>query len=151
MTSQQKMASVSAGLNFAAKGFKKGSVIAKAAAVSNAIIKTQEGANAAYASLAGIPVVGVGLGWAAKAAAYVGGMRTVKKIISGDPSEATKPSAPSPTSIPPDFNIVGSTGSNQLAEAIGSTAQQPIKAFVVSSDVTTAQQLDRRREESASI
>ena len=52
---------------------------------------------------------------------------------------------------PPDFNIVGSTGVNQLAEAIGSTTQQPIKAYVVSGEVTSAQELDRNIEESASI
>ena len=52
---------------------------------------------------------------------------------------------------PPDFNIIGSTGTNQLAEAIGSTTQEPIKAYVVSSEVTSAQELDRNIEESASI
>ena len=52
---------------------------------------------------------------------------------------------------PPDFNIIGSTGTNQLAEAIGSTTQQPIKAYVVSGEVTSAQELDRNIEESASI
>ena len=52
---------------------------------------------------------------------------------------------------PPDFNIIGSTGTNQLAEAIGSTTQEPIKAYVVSGEVTSAQELDRNIEESASI
>ena len=52
---------------------------------------------------------------------------------------------------PPDFNIIGSTGTNQLADAIGSTTQQPIKAYVVSGEVTSAQELDRNIEESASI
>jgi len=52
---------------------------------------------------------------------------------------------------PPDFNIIGSTGVNQLAEVIGGTTQQPIKAYVVSSDVTTAQELDRNIIDSASL
>ena len=51
----------------------------------------------------------------------------------------------------PDFNIVGSTGVNQLANAIGSTSEQPVRAYVVSSDVTSAQELDRNIVESASI
>ena len=51
----------------------------------------------------------------------------------------------------PDFNIVGSTGVNQLANAIGSTSDQPVRAYVVSSDVTSAQELDRNIVESASI
>ena len=52
---------------------------------------------------------------------------------------------------PPDFNIIGSTGTNQLAEAIGTTTKLPIKAYVVSSDVTSAQEMDRNIVESSSI
>jgi len=52
---------------------------------------------------------------------------------------------------PPSFNIVGQTGTNQLADAIAGQAQSPVKAFVVSSDVTTAQSLDRNIIEGASL
>ena len=52
---------------------------------------------------------------------------------------------------PPDFNIIGSTGVNQLAGAIGTTTKEPVKAYVVSSEVSTAQELDRNIVESASI
>jgi hypothetical protein len=51
----------------------------------------------------------------------------------------------------PDFNIIGSTGVNQLANVIGGTTQQPIKAYVVSSEVTSAQELDRNIIDSASL
>jgi len=44
----------------------------------------------------------------------------------------------SPTQ-PPSFNVVGQSGFNQVAGALGQ--QQPVQAFVVSGDVTTAQQL----------
>ena len=37
----------------------------------------------------------------------------------------------------PAFNIVGSTGTNQLADAIGGTTQKPVRAYVVASDVST--------------
>ena len=40
---------------------------------------------------------------------------------------------------PPSFNVVGQSGFNQVAGALGQ--QQPVQAFVVSGDVTTAQQL----------
>jgi hypothetical protein len=49
------------------------------------------------------------------------------------------------------FNLVGQGGTNQLAEAIGSQSQQPVRAYVVSGDVTTAQSLDRNIVESASL
>ena len=51
----------------------------------------------------------------------------------------------------PSFNVVGSSGQNQLSAAIARLESQPIKAFVVSSDVTTAQQLDRSIIQGASI
>ena len=52
---------------------------------------------------------------------------------------------------PPDFNIIGSTGVNQLAEAIGSTEKEPLRAYVVSSDITTKQALDRNIRSSAEL
>jgi len=60
-------------------------------------------------------------------------------------------SAPTMESVPPAFNIVGASGTNQLADAIGGQTQQPTKAFVVASDVSTAQELDRNIIEGASI
>ena len=55
------------------------------------------------------------------------------------------------SSAPPAFNIVGSSGANQLADAIGGQSQQPIQAYVVSGEVTTAQELDRNIINDASI
>jgi len=49
----------------------------------------------------------------------------------------------------PAFNIVGQSTSNQLADVLA--GQQPIQAYVVSNDVTTAQELDRNIITGASI
>lgn len=54
-------------------------------------------------------------------------------------------------SVPPAFNIVGAGAGNQLAETIAGQSQKPIKAFVTSQDVTTAQSLERNIVEGASI
>lgn len=51
----------------------------------------------------------------------------------------------------PAFNIVGASGETQLADAIGSQTQRPARAYVVSNDVTTAQEMDRNIIEGASI
>ena len=51
----------------------------------------------------------------------------------------------------PSFNIVGQSGTNQLAEAIGTQESKPIKAYVTSNDVTTAQGLDRNIVQGATI
>lgn len=55
------------------------------------------------------------------------------------------------SSTPPSFNTVGASDTNQLASAIGGQSQQPIQAFVVSSEVTTAQELDNNIVQSASL
>ena len=50
-----------------------------------------------------------------------------------------------------DFNLVGTTGTNQLAEAVGAQFQEPIQAFVVSSQVTSQQELDLEISTGASL
>jgi len=50
-----------------------------------------------------------------------------------------------------DFNLVGTTGTNQLAEAVGAQFQEPIQAYVVSSQITSQQELDLQIETGASL
>jgi hypothetical protein len=54
-------------------------------------------------------------------------------------------------SLPPAFNVVGQSDTNQLASAIGGQSQEPVKAYVVSGDVTSAQSMERNIVEGASI
>ena len=51
----------------------------------------------------------------------------------------------------PSFNVVGAAPENQLAQAIGEQEQKPVKAFVVSSEVSNQQALDRKVETGAAI
>jgi hypothetical protein len=60
---------------------------------------------------------------------------------------ASAPSAPQA----PSFNVVGNSGANQIAQTIGRQSQSPIKAYVVSKDVTTQQALDRNIVKSATL
>ncbi len=48
----------------------------------------------------------------------------------------------------PSFNIVGGSGANVIAESLSKT---PLKAYVVGSDVTTQQELDRKQIKSATL
>jgi hypothetical protein len=57
-------------------------------------------------------------------------------------------SAPAPST--PRFNVVGTSGVNQIAQTIGRD-QAPIKAYVVANEVTTAQSLERNIVASASL
>ena len=92
------------------------------------------------------------------AATIAAGIKNVKAITATDepsaPSFARSAgggfSAPSvPT--PPQINTVGTSGVNQLAETINAQTKQPVKAYVVSGEVTTAQSLERNAVKEASI
>lgn len=50
-------------------------------------------------------------------------------------------------SFAPQFNVIGSSGINQLAQL----TQQPVQAYVVSGEVTSAQALDRNRQKNATL
>ena len=52
---------------------------------------------------------------------------------------------------PPDFNIVGASQSRQLADVVEGQLNRPVKTYVVASEVSTAQSLDRNIVEGASI
>ena len=67
------------------------------------------------------------------------------------PSTGGGGSAPPVEPAPPAFNIVGASGTNQLANVIGGQSQAPVQAFVVASEVTTAQGLERNTIEGATI
>ena len=71
----------------------------------------------------------------------------------GGPKPDASPTAPTvtPPSNPANFNTVGASSTNQLADAIGGQAQKPSRAYVVSTDVTSAQSLDRNIISGATI
>lgn len=78
--------------------------------------------------------------------------QALKALKSG--GSATKPNIntnePTPAQAPA-FNIVGQSTTDQLADVIAGQTSQPLRAFVVSNDVSTAQELDRNIIEGASI
>ena len=133
----------------------------KAAAAASALINTYQGITAELATKTATP-----WGFAMKlvniATTAAIGFKSVKSILATNPSSgggnATNPGAgaamataePAPPQ-PPAFNVVGASDTNQLADAIGGQTQQPVQAFVVSGDVTTAQSLERNIIQGATI
>jgi len=51
----------------------------------------------------------------------------------------------------PDFNVVGAGGASQLAAGLAAITGRPIKAFVVSKEISSAQELDRNITNNAQI
>ena len=163
MSAKEKGKIATDGLNNLATILGEETAAGKAAAIASATISTFQSAQSSYASLAPIPIIGPALGFAAAGAAVASGFAQIKAITATKlPSLAGKsapsvsggsPSAPSMGTAPqpPAFNVVGSSETNQLAGAIGAQENKPVQAFVVSSDVSTAQELDRNIISGASI
>ena len=152
LTQDQKVKTVSDGFSNLASILGEETVAGKAAAIASATIDTFQSASASYKSLAGIPVVGPALGAAAAGAAIASGFKQVQAIratkiptLGGQTPPSTGGGSVPSASIPqiPNFNAVGASDTNQLADALGLQSKQPIKTFVVASDVTTAQDLER--------
>jgi len=83
----------------------------------------------------------------------VGKSKSVASSLGGGGGAST-PSIQQPqatASTPPSFNIVGASDTNQLAVAIGGQTQQPVQAYVVANDVTTAQSLENNIVEGATL
>lgn len=133
---------------------KEGSALAKGVAVAQATMDTYKGAVAAYAagSSVGGPA-GIVLGPVMAGLAVVAGLANIKKILATKPIEKSAPSGGASvpaTPTPPSFNLVQGTGANQIAQSIGQ-GNQPIQAYVVSSNVTNAQSLDRNIVENSTL
>ena len=125
--------------------------MAKGVAISQAIMSTYQGINKALAETTDVTPTQT-LRFANAAAVGIAGALNVSKILSTNEAGTTSQSSPSsPTPPPaPSFNLVQGTGTNQIAEGLQSS-DAPIQAYVVSSNVSTAQSLDRNIIEEASI
>ncbi len=133
--------------------------ISKAISIAQATIDTYKGATAAFASTAASPlgIANPAAPFIAAAAAVASGLANVATIArqqyqcggsggAGGGAGASNP--PAELSNPATFNVVGNTGTNQLAQTLG---QQPLQAYVVAGDVTSAQSLERNKIQQSTL
>tara|TARA_R110000850_G_scaffold50260_2_gene123552 strand:- start:11636 stop:13618 length:1983 start_codon:yes stop_codon:yes gene_type:complete len=134
----------------------------KAASIAATTIDTYQSATASYKSLAGIPVVGPALGAVAAGLAIANGIATVKKITAvkvpggasgggggGISSANTFDRGGAPTA--PAFNVIGQSPESQLAQTLNGQSNSPVRAYVVSREVSSNQELDRNINAEASF
>lgn len=98
---------------------------------------------------------------ATKIAFYASGSATIlanlaraKALLSGGGSGGGGAATGGGGAVPaaaPSFNIVGPSGTNQIADSMANRQSQPMRAFVVGGDVTTQQQLNRGIVENATL
>jgi len=125
---------------------KEGSNLAKGIAASQATINTFQGVTAALSAVSVIPdPFGAILKFANAAAIGIAGAINVKKILSTKPVTTSAPAGGGGGSAPPapSFNLVEGTEGNQINDSLQGINEQPVQAFVVSTDVSTSQELDR--------
>ena len=133
--------------------------IQKAANIATAIISTYQSATAAYASqFTPVPDPSSPVrGGIAAGMAIAAGLVNVAKIASqkfegGGSSGGGGGSTPAGGGggggmVAPNFNVIGSSGVNQLAQI----QQQPTRAYVVSGDVANGLSLERNRLQNATL
>ncbi|WP_439133012.1 hypothetical protein, partial [Polaribacter sp.] len=140
------------GLSILGQLAQKGSALAKGVAVSQAVISTYQGINKALAETTDFTPT-QSLRFANAAAVGIAGLLNVKSILSTNESSTGSANVSTPTQQPsaPSFNLVQGTGSNQIAQTVAQQNQEPVKAYVVGSEVTTQQQLDRNKINVGSI
>ena len=135
----------------------KGSKIGKAVAIGQATISGVESTINAFKTAAGSQITKVFPAYPFIQAGLAAGFAAtnIAKIKSIDPSGGGGGGGSVPSGgaapAPPSFNVVGASGSSQLADAIGGQSQQPVQAYVVANDVTTAQSLQNNIVEGATI
>ena len=129
----------------------------KAMAVASSLISTYSAIAGQLQAFSKKAVPGYAIAQAIATGAV--GLANVKKIIStkvptsrgGGGGASAGASVGGATPQAPSFNIVGATETSQLAEAIGEQTQEPVQAYVVANDVTTAQSLENNIVEGATL
>ena len=128
------------------KAQKRAFMVNKAAGIANAVISTAQAVSKALAETTD-PTPTQSLRFANAAIAAATGAAQVATIArqqfnGGGDVDTNIPQGGTAPSTAPQFNIVGASGQNAILESL---QRNPVKAYVVGSDVTSQQELDRNR------
>ena len=137
-----------------------GLVIEQAAGIAKIVINTQvAAAKAGYFTPIGIATLVSGaLSVASAVMATAKGIQQINAVqvpggASGGGGSVSAPSIQAPrigtAATPQMAEGVGANPSTQIAQTIGNAQSQPVRAYVVSQDITTQQQLDRKVNQAA--
>jgi len=128
------------------KAQKRAFMVNKAAGIANAVISTSQAITKALAETTD-PTPTQSFRFANAAIAAATGAAQVATIArqqfnGGGDVDTNIPQGGTAPSTAPQFNIVGASGQNAILESL---QRNPVKAYVVGSDVTSQQELDRNR------
>jgi len=125
----------------------KGSKIGKIAAVGQTVMAGIQSVQNAYKTAQASPITAVNPSYPINQALLAGAFSAAQlaKLLATNPESPSvggKVSVPQQSVAAPQFNIVGQGGASQLAASIAEQESEPVQAYVVSQDVTTAQSLE---------
>tara|TARA_R110002126_G_scaffold85959_5_gene207663 strand:- start:530 stop:2860 length:2331 start_codon:yes stop_codon:yes gene_type:complete len=141
----QMLGHIGSGLGAASKLFKKNSAEAKVFALAEIAVGTAKGlingldiaqktAKTTPAAAYTMPIF-----YASQVAAVLGAAASAKSVLQGGSSGGSRASsAASVPSFTPEFNVVGNSNENQLAEGISGQVNTPTRAYVVYEDIAEA-------------
>jgi hypothetical protein len=150
---EAKLATIKGALQGVAQLVGENTMLGKAIALAQVTIDTYTGATKALAQ-------GGVFGYIGAAGIIASGLANARQITATQvPTESSFGGGGSPTitntlsqpANPAQFNIVGQSNLNQLAQSIGSQFDRPVRAYVVGGEVTTSQQLERQRVRTATF
>ena len=145
-----KVATIQQALSSVAQLVGEQTAAGKALALAQVAIDTYTGATKALAQ-------GGVYGYIGAAGIIASGLANARSIMAVETPDGESVSAPSISnnlqapSQAAQFNIVGQSGINQLAESINQQGKQPMRAYVVGGDVTSSQELERKRIKTATF
>jgi len=150
---QQQVALAGQTLNNISNVLGRSSKAGKAVAVAQALINTYQGISAELATKTATPF-DFALKIANIASVTAIGFKSVKDILAtklpnlGGGGVST--SSGGATQSAPAFNVVGNSGISQIAQTLNQE-QEPVQAYVVASNVTSAQEVNRDIVDNASL
>ena len=147
------------GLNLASELAGRNTGVGKALAIASTTMSTYSAAQRAYESqFLPVPTPSSPIrAEVARGVAILSGLAQVKSILAvktpamKEMSGVSGAATGAGTVQAPDFNVVGAGGVSQLATTLAGVTGQPLKAFVVSKEITSAQELERNITNTASV
>ena len=141
------------------KNAEKAFNIQKKLSIAQAVVQGVEGVINAYATAQKSPLTsifpaypaiaaGTAAAFAASQVALISSQQYQSAGAGGYDSGASTPSVPSQ---PAQFNLVSRSGDNILVESLAAQFEKPMKAYVVSGEVISGTELDRRRIRTATF
>ncbi|AFM54710.1 hypothetical protein B617_gp49 [Nonlabens phage P12024S] len=145
IVAENKKALIIDGLAIVQSELKRGSAVSKGIAAAQTIFDTQQGITSALAAKGADQLLPFPVRLANAALVGIKGALALKNILKTNPISAAGGTAQNNAGAAgtqaPAFNLTASSGVNQIAGDV--QGSQPLRAFVVGSDVTNQQQMDR--------